>query len=514
MVRGKIRKLEDRPVVKTPPINASIHNRFDIEVMDAQTGKVRQRAQGLNTICDQLWARMCSPAAYFGYIHYGTGSGSPSPSDTSLFSYYGGGAVESSKGITVDYETGIAYVKRSIQLTASTAVGATITEVGIAYGSGSNTLCTHAMLKDMNGNSISITKTDMDVINIYATVYIHFGALGFDKGHIRLHNNYYTNDNSKYTLLQFLGGVTDTLMTSAFFGTTVQLSTCSAGGYRPSQGSSYVKTVAYTYDKTGKKITGTVARVESSEFNIGGIREIMIGCKENTWTGYQIGGLALSFRVGGDWFPYTEIVNEAVGTGDGSTVDFALDFPFAHDAKIYIDGVETTNFTLDYGPHDTCPYGYVDWITSYSRPGNHIPYDWAPNDAFTGDRYFYNSAWKIGLSTLYIGKDVTLYASNDMMDWVTVREASASDTSSAVIPEAYRNYKYWKATARTESRFMYSASYNTFNTVFSDKKLHFSTPPAYGAAITADYKTDTIAKDADHVFDISFEIQLGEYNED
>ena len=29
----------------------------------------------------------------------------------------------------------------------------------------------HAMLKDMNGNQISIEKTDTDIINIYATVY-------------------------------------------------------------------------------------------------------------------------------------------------------------------------------------------------------------------------------------------------------------------------------------------------------------------------------------------------------
>ena len=39
-------------------------------------------------------------------------------------------------------------------------------------------LCTHALLQDMNGNNISIQKTNTDVINIYATVYLHFNQAG------------------------------------------------------------------------------------------------------------------------------------------------------------------------------------------------------------------------------------------------------------------------------------------------------------------------------------------------
>ena len=56
---------------------------------------------------------------------------------------------------------------------------------------------------------------------------------------------------------------------------------------------------------------------------------------------------------------------------------------------------------------------------------------------------------------------------------------------------------------------MYTAkAYN----VASSKNIHFDTPPAAGAVITADYTTDTIAKDANYVFDLSVTIQLGEYN--
>ena len=68
-------------------LNCDIHNRFDIEVVDAATGEVRQRAQAQNVICNQLWPRLLTPATYFNYIHYGIGTGTPAATDTSLFTF-------------------------------------------------------------------------------------------------------------------------------------------------------------------------------------------------------------------------------------------------------------------------------------------------------------------------------------------------------------------------------------------------------------------------------------------
>lgn len=506
MVRGVTREFTKTPVISAPPLRAAIHNRFDVEVVDANTGKVKQKAQGLNVICNQLWTRMMQPARYFNYIHYGTGEGTPDVADTKLFSFLGAIQVDTdSTSLSINYQTGIAYARRSIQLVASAHVGATLTEVGIGYDSGVSTLCTHAMLTDMNGNQVSITKSDTDVINIYATVYAHFDPNGFDNGSIRLHRSRYN------TIFDLVCGIGSNLFQKAFFVQEYALS--SVDGYRPKSWENQ-KIVTYTYDAANKKITGSIARVESSEFNFAGIRRVWIGNQSESWSGYDYGGLVLHFDPGGEWFPFTEITNEAVGTGDGSTVDFALDFIFARDAKVYIDGVETTDFTLDYGPHVTNAFDYLEWISTYSRPGNHIPYDWYAGSTFKGTRCFYNPAYEIGLKTLWIGANVTLYASNDMETWETVRAATTSN-SIATIPEAYRTYKYWKGVASSDSNFVYSSSdtYNTFDTTFTNKKLHFTTPPAAGAVITADYKTDTIAKDANHVFDMSFEIQLGEYVE-
>ena len=102
MIRGKKRPvvealdIADSPLVQkiNSTLNASIHNRFDIEVIDAATGNVRQRAQAENIICDALWTRLFTPTTYFNYIHYGTGSGTPSATDASLFTFLGYGIPE------------------------------------------------------------------------------------------------------------------------------------------------------------------------------------------------------------------------------------------------------------------------------------------------------------------------------------------------------------------------------------------------------------------------------------
>jgi hypothetical protein len=204
-------------------LNCSLHNRFDIEVVDAATGRVKQRAQAENIICDALWTRMFMPSSYFSTIHYGTGSGTPAAADTSLFTFLGY-AVPSENDDTVyyDYDNCYASLTRKIQLSEMTAVGETLTEVGIGYGSSASMLVTHAMLKDMNGNPISIEKTDTDIINIYATVFMHWSTTQYDSGYVEFFPRVPTDGKNSSYVYAFAGwlfgiGVWSTTYLSVWF---------------------------------------------------------------------------------------------------------------------------------------------------------------------------------------------------------------------------------------------------------------------------------------------------------
>ena len=148
----------------------NIHNRFDVHIDNIETGEHREFV-GYNIILDQMWTRLCGGSSYFGYIHFGTGTGTPTPERTSLFSHLGTKSAVTEETIKA---LPVSSWKRKIVLNPEEFVGFKISEVGIAFDSGISSLVTHAMLKDSEGNAISITKKDTDVVTIYATVFITF----------------------------------------------------------------------------------------------------------------------------------------------------------------------------------------------------------------------------------------------------------------------------------------------------------------------------------------------------
>ena len=146
----------------------NIHNRFDIHIDNIETGEHRE-VTAYNIVLDQMWTRLCGGSSYFVNIHFGIGTGTPIASRTSLFAHLGTKTavdVEQVKALPVSRW------KRKVVLNPEEFVGQTITEVGIAFGATASNLLTHAMLKDAEGNPISITKSDTDVVTIFATVFV------------------------------------------------------------------------------------------------------------------------------------------------------------------------------------------------------------------------------------------------------------------------------------------------------------------------------------------------------
>lgn len=498
MIRGSKRVIVNQP----PTTSLEIHNRFDIEVVDAETGAIKREAKAYNVVCNQLWTRLFSKNAYFAYIHYGSGTGTPSVTDTALFKYAGG--QQATGGDTaIDYKNGVFSLRRQIQLLASTAVGVTITEVGIAYGSNSSYLCTHAMLQDMNGNPISIEKTDTDVINIYATVYVHFDPSGYDGGCIRPSS--YTRTQSLFAFLCGYHNVLANRMYVTAFD-TADLYTSMGGAY-PNDGYNHYVDVSTVFNAENKTITFTPKRVESDKYNVGGFRYLYLakyvhGSSYDTYEPYFF------VRPGGSWFPYSQVTAEAIGTGDGSTSEYSLAFPFVYDLKVYVDGVETSDFTYDCAPNNASNFmKYMRTIHSASTADNLI--DEAAGEA---NRILYNPSYEIGIDSISTYLSTEICTSDDLVTWVTLQSVAGGDESSSTrtkisVPPEYVHYKYWR------QKEVYKGTTYSPPTTFTGKNLHFNTPPAAGSVITVDYKTDTIAKDANHVFDFSLVIQLGEYTE-
>lgn len=493
-------------------INAKIHNRFDIEVLDAETGELKQSARAYNTICDNLWKRIAGKSSYFSCIHYGRGLGTPSTSDKSLFSFIGYGSVSPTE--TIDWANGIYSRKGKLQLNAATAVGETITEVGIAYGSAESSLCTHAMLQDMNGNPISILKTETDVINIYATVFVHFSSEGYDDGSIRLYHQ--SNGSLLSCLAGGWGGFPDKARVGNALGAVEVNTSYNYPAILTSGGASYSSAVdlTVTFDTTKKTITFKVGRFEASSFNHGGIKVISLAYDYSSGTTFAHRP-SIILKPGGKWFKESSVINEAVGTGDGVTKDFALDFQYARDIIAYIDGIANNAVSVDYAP---VPYvtanNYIrcfQALKPQSTVDNHIP-DFGTAISDGGVRYLYNpEAENLGIGSLSASPNFTIKASQDFVNWFEVIPYATGYRTNVAVPAEYRHYKYWLVENKGNARMEYISAAPAFTC--PTKVLHFENPPPAGSVITADYKCDCIAKDENHVFDVTVTVQLGEYTE-
>lgn len=540
MIRGSKRQLLINPEITkiNVPIKTSIHNRFDIEVVDAITGKIKNRAQAENIICNQLWTRLFTPAVYWNNVHYGTGTGTPDVTDTSLFNFYA--SLAHIEGETIFdssrmMDEGILSYKRKYQINENAAVGQTITEVGIAYGTASNNLCTHAMLKDMNGNQISIAKTDTDLINIYATIFVRFQIAGYDTGHI------------KFVVNSYNAGI---LSTNGFFRWLLRGDPLVKGSsnneyryaLRPightnarlnNEADTVSKTMQSIYNASQKTLTLVGIRIHINDQNYeGGAQCVRIAEEFRSSYAYNDNGMGqiITLFVGGEWYSGTTIQQEAIGTGDGVTKDFATSFNYASEAILYLDGQISTGVSVDniphritnalmgfnvlmcgaiaasYGQTNVSPYMnsfYADNATVYSSAA--IPQTILENRLFT---YGINSLTK------NTSRVISIECSDDMITWDMVDDGVVYSGNTITVPVDYRFRRYWRLTnVNTSSASACRITAATFANPPPTTNIHFDVAPPVGAVITADYFTKTIAKDVNHVFDLTVTIQLGEYTE-
>lgn len=521
MIRG--RKIELSKVKKVEGnFEASIHNRFDVEVIDAKTGKVKQRAVGHNVICNALWTRMASNSAYFTHIHYGTGNGTPSAADTSLFAFKGYVQISSDQGLKIDDENCVASITCKVQLGETVAVGAVLTEVGIAYGTSASNLVTHAMLKDMNGNNISLEKTDTDIVNIYATVFVHWPAEYSDPNNgiqiIGTMTNYSDhNYNKTYSFFHYLLGRSG--FASYLYLQLVPRRFTHYGGvsYGKTQ-EEYIGGATLSFDASTRKATLSFRFGANYANSLGGQHGVMLYTHLENNSAYSTGGPTIYLKAGKSWFPYSEIADESVGTGDGATVDFATKFDLPYDATVYVDGVAVPDAIVENVPirYDKMFRYFNQIIVKKGKiypSGCYLVNNTNGFDIIGVGIYenpfheFGIKGYKTTYSSGYSGK---VRVSDDAVNWSEPFTMSGSAEAGIDFPEDFRYKRYWKFDSSPENIL---ATGQHFAVDLTGKNIHFQTPPAAGSVITIDYKTPTIAKDENHVFDINLTIQLGEYTE-
>ena len=500
----------------------SIHNRFDIEVIDTKTGKIRQTAQAFNVICNNFWDRCVkiSTAQYQGNwnkgIVIGDGEGTPAETDTALFSKRGYKDYDTSwpNVIQQDYINGVIGVRKCMTLQPSEYPNTNITEVGMAEGT--NTLLTHAMLQDMNGNPISIHKTDTDLINIYATVYMHWNpedGINFQWDG--------SGDNCRAGLVHgFFGMIAGNDYWYSGFAALALIKCARAGNgvWSTNYPQGFVTGVTKSPSTSNerKKLHFAKVRYEVSECNgFGGFPYMLLFSGNDYQTSLII-----------DLSKFSDpsvITQEAVATGDGTTRKFGTVFDFPYEAEVFVNGQKrTSGVTVSRNAGKNWRRGgeYFDTLNWNSTLDHQVPQGW-DQDWRSGTLQSYgdgNSSYLhvnagssyllrnrgAGIATNKVKSENNtsnkISCSNDLEEWVTISENQNNVTTN--VPVEYQHYKFWKIENGGALYFNYDGC-----------NIEFTTPPADGDVITISYKTDVIAKDSDHVYDFAVSILFDSYNE-
>ena len=290
-------------------INANLgirlHNRFDIQVRDAKTGEIVQKAQAENIVLDRMYTRLLAFSSYFDQIVFGTGTGTLAASRTTLFNRVGNKAAVT-ESLVRSYPTSV-WTKK-IRLETGEHNGNTLTEVGISETT--TNINTHALITDSEGNPLSVEKNITRIIDIYATVFVEVYSV--DSGCFFYANglrDYLTGGSAPSNVIGISSGV---LSPDDYPGDTL--------------------TATRTSNSGEKSVTLT------GKFSIYQYNNDVLAID---WVG---GGLRWKIPRTGVYAGVSKTAVE-IGTGDGTKTKFFLPQQGVKNLVVKVDGVTTTAFT-------------------------------------------------------------------------------------------------------------------------------------------------------------------------
>ncbi|QGT99493.1 hypothetical protein SYNTR_0900 [Candidatus Syntrophocurvum alkaliphilum] len=474
-----------------------IHNRFDIEVRDAKSNMLKNKGQAENIILDRMYQRLVNFNNYFNNIVFGRGTGSLDPSRITLFDRIGNKNATTEEVIK---EFPISSWTRKIRLEPDEFVGEVITEVGISDHS--TNINTHALIRDAEGNLLNITKTDIDIIIIYATVFIE---LDNEHPDVKFYENAIDN-----RLISYLTG-------SSFSNPNVL--TGDVGEENAAKGIGnliYSKSINRSADVENRKVTFST-RLGTEEGNHD-IYEVALSdiCRANI-----VNSLI--------WNPYM-LEDVDIGTGDGETTEFDLKWYDVNNVSIKINGQLTNEYTLNNIEKDLNREKFPFWkavdLTSEIKDLNIF------SGPFIGMSIYAQSmpsvitkvdpAFLVGKTLEFVlegqyfmsprSARVYLDVSNDGEDFTEIytdwNSGNGAESYFYTIEEPYEYLRFrFTGYGNTTGRIH---SVSILNNVNNRPTVTFDTPPEEDAIITADYSVPFIPKTEDYVLDVDFEIQFGE----
>ena len=516
--------------------NIKFKNNYRLQHIDTITGEILHDLEFHNVVLDQFIDTVNRSSSYHSGIAIGSGSGTPSASDTRLFNEikrftnvnsnpYGVVGKWSQK----DNNTLLFQVSVTIPASASEVYD--ISELGVCLGDDARTLVTHALILDSEGNPITVKKKDTDKIILNCELYVTFESEGIENFDVKA----CVKDNSGSLSIPYTFGAATSLEAERVSDANI------GGSYMTCPSTYHLPSPNWVKDKNAKTLTVNFGPSRMPEFSMPTyIRGITFG---------KLGTIKLPNET---IFPRYKVSNITVGIGDGETTEFKCPLNyFIQDSETIRVGAEekirNTDYTIDneanqdelielsagneaiisggnfisgsdYGlPIFRKPFGKVhsDWGfgnfgIDYFNASNPLYFDFKEPVKLNTLRVPSNSE---GTFTLF-GRDT-----EEEEDWTLIGQFTPNNENNHYNFDLCY-YRYIKLTSTKSAPYMGSVDdddtgyIDKHNTIELCKKncyfigyvgdgIEFTTPPPEGAAITMDAYTDLPFVSPNNVLDLS-----------
>ena len=536
--------------------NIKFKNNYRLQHIDTITGETLHDLEFHNVVLDQIIDTVERAPRNGGYtkgkfgIAIGSGSGTPSASDTQLFHEIKAfiGKDDGVTGICSKKDNNTLLFSVSVTIPASASEVYDISEVGVcfnSYGNSNKTIVTHALILDSEGNPITVKKKDTDKIILNCEVYITFESEGIENFDVAA---FVSNSSRVGTVsIQYRFGAATSLeaeRVSNYYWSNIY-STDGLDMYRNCS-STYdlyntLNSPKWVKDKDARTLTVNFGPSRMLEFSMPTyIRGITFG---------KLGTIKLPNEV---IFPRYKISNITVGVGDGKTTKFKCPLNyFIQDSETIRVGneekIRDTDYTIDNeanqdelielsagneaiisGGFDNGdpalfrkPFGKLSSVGS--GDGFHSGGQYGPRRLDASHPLYLDFKEPVKLNTLRVPSNsegtFTLFGRNtEEEDWNLIGQLTPNrENNHYNFDLCY--YRYIKLTSTTATPYVFGISSGSgytdkYTTIEECKKdcwfigyvgdgIEFTTPPPEGAAITMDAYTDLPFVSPNNVLDLS-----------